>query len=121
MNILNGITDQPTQVMGIVLADGSRVTLTLYFRPQQNGWFYDIQWPGSAAVITPFTVQNRRLVAAANLLRQFLNVIPFGIACFTVDNMDPLTQGCLSDGTVTLTLLNQDDVAALEASVYAPP
>lgn len=121
MNIINGITDQPTQVLEFTLADGSQVTLTLYFRPQQNGWFYDITWPGSTTIITPFTTQNRRLVAAPNLLRQFQNLIPFGLACFTVDNSDPATQECLVDGSVTIVLLNQDDVADVEAQVYAAP
>lgn len=119
MNIVNGITSQPTQVMSITLADGSRVTLTLYFRPQQNGWFYDIQWPGSELLEVPFKCQNRRLVVAGNMLRQFRDLIPFGIALFSVDNTDPMTQACLADGTVTLVLLNADDVLSIEATAYA--
>lgn len=118
MNVINGITTQPTQISFITLADGTRATLTLYFRPQQNGWFYDISWPGSAALAVPFKSQNRRLVTSGNLLRQFKDVIPFGLACFTVDNIDPMTQTCLSDGSVSLVLLNADDVASIEASVY---
>lgn len=120
MNIVNGITNQPTQILGLILPDGSRVTVTLYFRPQQNGWFFDVEWPGSNTIITPFTVQNRRLVAAGNLLRQFQFIIPFGLMCVTVDNADPITQACLSDGSVQIVLLNEDDIATIEADVYAP-
>lgn len=120
MNIINGITRQPTQVIAITLEDGSRVTLTLYFRPQQNGWFYDVIWPGSDELPVPFENQNRRLVAAGNLLRQFKDIIPFGLACFTVDNTDPMTQASLSDGSVTIVLLNADDVVTIESGVYAP-
>lgn len=121
MNIINGITNQPTQIVGIILPDGSRVTLTLYFRPQQNGWFFDVEWPGSPnSIITPFTVQNRRLVAAGNLLRQFQNIIPFGLLCVTVDNSDPITQACLVDGSVQIVLLNPDDIATIESEVYTP-
>lgn len=120
MNIINGISNAPAQVTAITLDDGSRVTLSLYFRPQQNGWFYDISWPGSTELPVPFLNQNRRLVAAGNMLRQFLNVIPFGLACFTVDNTDPMTQACLSDGSVQLVLLNSLDVQAIENEVYAP-
>lgn len=119
MNIVNGITSEPTQVMAIPLADGSRATLTLYFRPQQNGWFYDLEWPGSGDVITPFKCQNRRLVVAGNLLRQFKELIPFGLAVFTVDNTDPVTQACMSDGSTSVVLLNAADVERIESEVYA--
>lgn len=118
MNVVNGLTDAPAQVVGIPLEDGSRVVLTLNFRPQMNGWFFDLQWPG---VLTPFTVRNRRLVVAGNLLRQYREIIPFGIAVFSVDNGDPMTQNCLADGTVTVVLLSASDVTDVEARVYAAP
>lgn len=121
MNTINGITNEPTQTMAVTLPDGSRVTMTLYFRPQQNGWFFDLVWPGSATVLTPFVVQNRRLVTAGNLLRQFRDIIPFGLAVFTVDNQDPITQGCLADGSTQIVLLSADDIATIEAQVYAAP
>lgn len=121
MNIINGITSQPVQVMALTLADGSRATLTLYFRPQMNGWYYDIEWPGSPAFLTTFKSTNRALVVGANLLRQFRDLIPFGLAVFSVDNTDPMTQACLADGSVNVVLLNQADVLQVEDDVYAAP
>lgn len=121
MNIINGITNQPTQVMAITLADGSRATLTLYFRPQQNGWFYDLEWPGSQQLAVPFACQNRRLVTAGNVLRQFRDIIPFGLAVFTIDNADPITQACFIDGSTTVVLLDTDDIETIEAAVYVLP
>lgn len=121
MNKVNGITEQPAQILGLVLEDGSRATLSLYYRPQQNGWFYDLAWPGPASLPVPFQVQNRRLVTAGNMLRQFRDVIPFGLACFTPDNSDPMTQNSFVDGSAELVLLNAADVAVVEAAVYASP
>lgn len=119
MNVINGLTNQAAQVVGLSLPDGSRVTLTLYFRPQQNGWFYDLDWPGTTA--GPFASRNRRLVTSGNMLRQFRDYVPFGLAVFTPDNSDPMTQNCFVDGTATLVLLNAADVTAVEAQVYAAP
>lgn len=121
MNKVNGITDQASQAIGLVLADGSRATLALYFRPQQNGWFYDLSWPGTAALPVPFVANGRRLVTSGNLLRQFRDFVPFGLAVFTPDNSDPMTQTCFVDGTAEVVLLGADDVAAVEAAVYAAP
>lgn len=121
MNKVNGLTSQPSQALALVLEDGSRATLALYYRPQQNGWFYDIQWPGTTALPVPFQAQNLRLVTAGNLLRQFRDFIPFGLAVFTPDNSDPMSQTCFVDGSAELVLLGAADVAAIEASVYAAP
>lgn len=121
MNIVNGITTQASQVLGLILEDGSRATITLYFRPQQNGWFYSVEWPGSSTILTPFNSYNRRLVTSANMLRQERNIIPFGLACFTPDNSDPMTQNCFADGSAVLVLLSPADVEEVEDSVYSPP
>lgn len=121
MKKINGLTNQATQVVDLVLEDGSRATLALSFRPQQNGWFYDLSWPGTTALPLPFQAQNLRLVTAGNLLRQFRDFLPFGLAVFTPDNSDPMTQNCFVDGTVDLVLLGAADVEAVEAAVYAAP
>ncbi len=121
MTTINGFTNQAAQVIGIILEDGSRVTMTLYYRPQQNGWFFDLSWPGVKVLPVPFQARNLRLVTAGNLLRQFRDFLPVGLACFTVDNADPMTQNCFIDGTTSLVLLNPADVTAIESSVYAAP
>lgn len=120
MNIVDGITAQPAQVTQLTLADGSVATIRLVFRPQQNGWFYDASWPGSNAFPVPFQCDGRRLVTSANLLRQFMDVIPFGLACFTVGGGDPMTLACFADGSATLVLLNATDIATAEAEVFTP-
>ncbi len=111
MNLISGLTDNPTQTATLVLADGSRASLNLYFRPNQVGWFYDL-------ALGTFAVNGRRLVSSPNLLRQFRELIPFGIAVAGVANADPLRQEDLVDGTVSLYLLDGADVADVEAALY---
>ncbi len=119
MNTINGINDQAAQIILVTIEDGSRATLTLYWRPQQNGWYFDLDWPGSANIQVPFASYNRRVVTAGNLLRQFRELLPFGLAVFTPDNEDPSTRTCWADGSATLVLLNSADVARVESEVYA--
>lgn len=121
MNQVNGITAQPAQVVGLTVADGSRATLTLRFRPQQNGWFFDLQWPGPGGAVAHYNTFGRRVVSSANMLRQARDLIPFGLACFTPDNADPAAQGDFADGSAVLVLLAAADVDAVEETVYAPP
>lgn len=120
MNYINGITAQSAQITGLTLEDGSVAQLAIYFRPQQNGWFFDVTWPGSDKFPVPFVCLGRRLVTSANLLRQFREVIPFGIGCFTISGADPMTLTCFFDGTAVLTMLGAADVAAAEVAVFTP-
>ena len=116
MKQVQGITDQPKQATFLVLADGSKVTWYLQYKPQQKGWFYDIAWGN-------VTINGQRLVASPNILRQFINVLPFGIACVTAGNVDPINQSDFVDGTAELVLLEGTDISNVETAAYGatPP
>lgn len=111
MNLLEGLTDQPKQETAIVLSDGTRATLSLEYRPNQLGWFYDLSWGDFAA-------NGQRLVTSPNALRKFRKLLPFGIAVVTTADAEPLRQTDLADGTVALYLLDSTDVSAIESSLY---
>lgn len=111
MDQLGGFTDQPNQSSRLVLADGSIATLVLTYVQNQAGWFYNISWGTWAA-------NGRRLVTGPNLLRQFKEIIPFGLAVYTDENAEPTGIEDLADGTSVLYLLNQTDVAGLEETVF---
>lgn len=115
MNSITGLTTQPAQTSFILLEDGSRAKLTLFFRSQQLGWFYDLSWPGNAAIRVPFEIVGNRLVCSPNMLRQWRKLIPFGLMLYTVDSLEPMGQTCFVDGTADLILLNAADVLELEA------
>ena len=111
MNQITGLTDQPKQQTTLVLADGSRVTLLIQYLAQQTAWSVDVTWG-------TFIAQGLILVASPNWLRQFRDVIPFGISVLTAGNLDPTDQEVFVNGSASLFLLDPADVTAVEAAVY---
>ena len=113
MNLINNITDQTAQTFSVTLADGSRATINLAYWPQQLGWYYDVTWSTG-----PFPILGRRVVTSPNMLRQFRNQIPFGLMVITTDNQEPINQDDFSTGYAQMILLDQDDIATIEATIY---
>lgn len=111
MNIIGGITSQPKQQMTIVLDDGTRATWLLEYRPNQSAWFYSLTW-GTVVL------NNQRLVASPNIVRQVIRQIPFGITIITAGNVEPVDQEGFVNGSVVAYLLNAQDVADIEAQVF---
>jgi hypothetical protein len=105
-----GITSDAFQTQDLVLFDGSTLTLTMRYVPMQYGWFMTLTY-GS------FVINNFRLFTGGNLLRQYLEQIPFGLACFTNDLGEPTQQQDLSSGYATLFILDGDSVDAYEAFI----
>ena len=113
MKTISGISDAATQNFTLTLVDGSKATCVLYWRDQQIGWFLDVAYlPASK------TINGLRLVASPNLLRQWRNVLPFGLAFTMPAGGDPLSkESFVSDGA-TFVLLEGDDLALIEETVF---
>lgn len=118
MNLLSGFTDASTQSAEVILDDGTVAVLTLTYRPQQMGWFYNLAWTGNGA---SFTVNGRRLVTSPNILRQFKHQIPFGIMVDVADGSEPTQQADLATGRARLYLLTTADIASIDAAIYPGP
>lgn len=112
---LSGLTDDPSQNYPITLPDGSLATFVFEFWPQQNGWFYTKTWNGQTP---PFQDGWEQLVVSPNVLRQWKNILPFGIACGTATGEDPTDQEDFVNGNCTLLLLNASDVVQVESDYY---
>jgi hypothetical protein len=115
VTIIEGLTDSPQQQLTIVLQDGSPVVLTIAYKPQQLGWFYSLTWKGNPVC------NGQRLVVSPNILRQYINVIPFGIACLTNGNVEPTGQEDLVDGLTTMLLLQGQDISLVESTAFGQP
>ena len=111
MKAITGISDSPNQTLAFTLDDGSRVSMTLRYVAQQACWFYDLTWGA-------FTVQGNIIVCGPNILRQYREIIPFGIGVATASNVEVLNVTDFTDGTADLELLDQTDVAQIEAQIY---
>lgn len=115
MKIINGLSDQPKQVQTLTLADGTKAIWSLEYRAMQLGWFWDLSWAGSPVA------NGQRLVASPNILRSFINTIPFGISVITQGNVEPLNLEDLADGTAQIVLLEGDDLGLVETAAYGAP
>jgi hypothetical protein len=105
------ISSEPKQNHVLSLDQYNTINLYLEWKPQQQGWFYTVSWQG-------FSTNLQRIVYGLNLLRQYKNIIPFGIAVTTSNGLDPLTQDSFSSGVASFYLMGADDVAWTENQLY---
>lgn len=108
MTKIQGITDYANQIFTLALPDGETVTLSLVYKPLQQGWFCGILYKD-------FQVTSLRVTCNYNILEQFSKLIPFGLACFTTENQEPFFAQDFQAGNAALCLLDQTDLDSLEA------
>lgn len=99
------ITNYALQDHQLILDDGSVVSIELYFRPNQQGWFFNY-----IRYLDTFEVNGLRITSNPNMLQQWRNLIPFGIGCFSVENREPMLQNDFLSEASKLYILNEDDV-----------
>ncbi len=99
------VTDAPLQAQTLVLEDGTAFSITLYYRPIQRGWFVNELIYGS------FTLYGLRIVNSPNMLQQWRNKLPFGLACFTDGNREPTLIQDFQSEAAKLYVLTSDEVA----------
>jgi hypothetical protein len=105
------ITDESKQKHLLEIEGFEKATLYLEFKPNKNAWFFSLEWQ-------TFSTYNIQLVKNYNLLRQFKNIIPFGIAIYTKSGQDPMTDDAFSSGDAEFFLLTASEVLELEAALY---
>lgn len=106
MNQISAITDSPNQKTTFVLGDGTTFSFTMYFVPMQYGWFV------TNLAYQDFTLNGFRLVNNANLLFQWQNILPFGLACFSPSQREPTLQQDFATGASSLYVLSQAECIA---------
>jgi hypothetical protein len=100
------VTAYPYQRQNVVLGDGTQLSLTLLYRPMQQGWWVtELTYKG-------ITLNSRRVVVSPNMLHQFREKLPFGLACFSAGNREPTLQQDFSSGAASLFVLTADEVDA---------
>lgn len=99
------ITADPYQKQTLILDSGAQVTLTLYFRPMQYGWFLE------ELKYLDFTLRGLRISNSPNMLHQWRNRLPFGLGCFSTANREPSLIQDFSSGASKLYVLSAAEVA----------
>lgn len=105
MLLIQQIASNPFQKQTLTLDDGSSVAITMYFRSMQLGWFITELTRGS------FTLNELRITNSPNMLHQFKNQIPFGLACYSKGNREPSQQNDFLSGASKLYILTAAEVA----------
>lgn len=108
MLLIKNISADTKQLFTLVLPDGSSFQLTLYFVPMQLGWFITNITYGD------FVLNGMRITNNPNLLRQYKNQIPFGLACFSKANKEPSLLEDFETNASQLFILTEDEVQAYE-------
>lgn len=109
---LTQLTASASQQLNAVGDSGIVVGLLLFFLPTQNGWGFNVTY-------NDFVFNGGFLTNSPNLLRNFRNIIPFGLMCTTTDGYEPEFIEDFIDGRVSLYLLNAAEVIQIEAEFYA--
>lgn len=105
MQIIQQVTSDYLQQQNISLPDGTTFFMELRFVPMQSGWFFN------TIVYESFVLNGYRVCNSPNMLHQFKNQIPFGIACLSNEEREPSLQEDFSSGNSVLYLLNEEEVA----------
>lgn len=106
MNRIINITDDSSQSQSFTLPDGTILTFTMTYFPQQYGWFF------TSFIYGNLNINGLRICNNPNMLRQWENLIPFGLACYTAGNREPTQQQDFSSGASSLYILTSAEVQA---------
>lgn len=105
MYTIQQITTDPLQTQSLVLPDGTSIQFTIVYKPLQYSWFIQ------DLVYGDFEIQGARICVSPNMLYQYKNQIPFGLACFSANNREPTLQDDFSSGNAQLYILTPEEVA----------
>lgn len=98
------VTSDARQKQNLILPDGSILSLTIYFIPMQYGWFI------TELIYEGFVLNGVRITNSPNILHQFKNQIPFGLACFSKSGREPSQKEDFSSGASKLYILTEEEV-----------
>jgi hypothetical protein len=101
------ITTDPYQNLTIILPNGNPMTMTINFISMQFGWFI------TNLTYQSFILNGLRICNSPNMLQQWRNVIPFGMACFSAQDIEPAQSYSFSSGASTLYILDSSEVEQL--------
>lgn len=110
MRQLDNFTDAADQLILFNLDDGSLLQMRFIYRPGIQRWMVSVSHP-------LLTLNNFDVCLGPNILRQWKNLVSFGIAVLSDANIDPTQLTDFQDGTVTVNILSAVEVQAVESEV----
>ena len=111
MILLTQLTNSASQEFTLTSETGEAIAFALRYLPRINSWVFDCSQG-------ELNVTGARLANSPNLLRQWRNLIDFGLMCVSTDGGEPEFLNDLAIGRVSIYLLNAADVADVETNIY---
>lgn len=101
---VQNLTNDARQKQTLVLPDGTLIVMSIYFVPMQLGWFI------TSLVYGDFVLNNLRITNSPDMLYQWRNKLPFGLACFSDQNREPTQQDDFATGASKMYVLTDAEV-----------
>lgn len=111
---ITNLTNFADQVTQLQLTDGTIATMELIYQGAAERWIMNVSYG-------TFTANGIGVCTYPNMLRQWKEILPFGIAFVTADQTDPFDINDFSTGRVTVYLLNSTDISTIETEVFGGP
>lgn len=106
MQQIENISNDAKQKLLIFLDNRESFQMDLYYSPRSSCWFFNLRYKD-------LEINNRKIYSGINLLAQWQRTIPFGLACFTMDNLDPYLSNDFSDSRAVLLVLTAGEVETI--------
>lgn len=107
MIILNSLTNYPAQKFKVVGENKEQISIVLRYMPSVQQWKMDIS-------SGDFKAYGVVLVNSPNILRQWKNILSFGLAVSSIDGADPIYLDDFSKGRIVLSVLNTIEKDVIE-------
>lgn len=114
MVLIDNLTDAANQQTALQMPDGTTGTLALVYNGATQRWVFSVTHQGFQGG----ALNGQMLCVHPNILRNFKNLIPFGLAVVTSSGSDPVSVQDFANGSAQIFLLDASDVAAIEESFY---
>lgn len=113
MLLLDGITNNANQLLTIATEDNYTFTMNLWYQELLSSWWYSLEYIDTANNQT-VKVNNMVLTVMPNVFEQWKLLLPFGLACVSIDGTDPSNIYDFISGNILLYTLTQDDIIAIK-------
>lgn len=108
---VDNLTNFSDQVFNLQLPDGTLIAVELIYAATAERWVMNLSYGDR-------TINGLGICCDPNILRQWRNVLPFGMACTTDDQTDPFALTDFSSSRASLFLLDTDEVAQIESQIF---
>lgn len=111
---ITNLTNFADQTSTLQLPDGTTANMQLIYQGATERWIMNLSYGDQI-------FNGIGVCCYPNILRQWKNVLPFGLMFATADQTDPFDINDFSTGRVSVFLLTPEDIATIETEIFGGP